>query len=330
MALPTALAMLALSAGLLAANTGLAVLARGRGPGGALLRRLAPAAVIVPVALTFVTLEGLRSDWFDEREGLALLGAALIVVLALLADLHRGAARADPPARAGDHRRHRRRRHHARRRGPRARVQRGRRAHVRPPPRRRDRQGAGAARDPRGAPRAAHRRGLARAVARGESTIVGRPVELTAMRADGSEFPAEVTISRLERRRPGACSSATSATSPSGSRASAPRATWPRSWSPRATRSSPSAWTGRSRAGTRPRSGSTATRARRRSAATSRSWSSRPERRAEMPEVGAELMSGRSINDESIHMRRDGGRFPGRGHDLADPRRRRARSPASR
>ena len=29
-----------------------------------------------------------------------------------------------------------------------------------------------------------------------------------------------------------------------------------------------------------------------------------------MPEVGAELMAGRSVHDESIHMRRDGGRFP--------------------
>ena len=31
-----------------------------------------------------MTLKGLRGDWFDDREGLALLGAALIVVLALL------------------------------------------------------------------------------------------------------------------------------------------------------------------------------------------------------------------------------------------------------
>ena len=46
--------------------------------------------------------------------------------------------------------------------------------------------------------RAAHRRGLAQAVARGESRIVGRPVELTALRADGTEFPAEITISRLD------------------------------------------------------------------------------------------------------------------------------------
>ena len=35
-----------------------------------------------------------------------------------------------------------------------------------------------------------------------------------------------------------------------------------------------------------------------------------PERHAQMPEVGVELMSGRAVHAESIHMRRDGGRFP--------------------
>ena len=45
--------------------------------------------------------------------------------------------------------------------------------------------------------RDAHRRGQRRAVQTGESSIIGRPVELTALRADGSEFPAEITISRL-------------------------------------------------------------------------------------------------------------------------------------
>ena len=152
MALPTALAMLALSAGLLAANPGVWLLVRSPGPGGALLRRLAPAALLVPVALAFATLEGLRNDWFDEREGLALLGAALIVAFALLLVFTAGRIEQDPPSRTGDHRRHGRRGHHARRRGPGAGVQRRRRAHVRPPPRRGHRAGAGAAGDPRGAP----------------------------------------------------------------------------------------------------------------------------------------------------------------------------------
>src|ERR1700750_1958699 len=45
--------------------------------------------------------------------------------------------------------------------------------------------------------RAAHRRGLARHLERGTGgPIVGRRVELTAMRADGSEFPVELVVTR--------------------------------------------------------------------------------------------------------------------------------------
>ena len=50
--------------------------------------------------------------------------------------------------------------------------------------------------------REAHRRGLRRAVVTGRSQIIGRPVELAALRADGSEFPAEVTLSRLTGEGP--------------------------------------------------------------------------------------------------------------------------------
>ena len=44
------------------------------------------------------------------------------------------------------------------------------------------------------ASRAAHRRGLARIVGGGEPHLLGRRVELTARRSDGSEFPAEVSM----------------------------------------------------------------------------------------------------------------------------------------
>jgi PAS domain S-box-containing protein len=44
--------------------------------------------------------------------------------------------------------------------------------------------------------REAHRRGVERYVATGESTMVGHPVELPAMRADGSVFPVEIAITR--------------------------------------------------------------------------------------------------------------------------------------
>ncbi len=44
--------------------------------------------------------------------------------------------------------------------------------------------------------REAHRRGVGRYVATGHSSMVGHPVELPAMRADGSEFPVEIAITR--------------------------------------------------------------------------------------------------------------------------------------
>ena len=120
-----------------------------------------------------------------------------------------------------------------------------------------------------------------------------------------------MTISRLERRRRGRCSSATSATSRSGSRASGPRATWPRSSSPRATRSSPSALDGavtswnaaaeriygyRARGGDRPphRGAGRPARAPREHAGGRRRADARRARSTPSP----------------MHMRRDGSRFP--------------------
>jgi len=44
--------------------------------------------------------------------------------------------------------------------------------------------------------REAHRRGFARYLATGQPRILDRRIEITAMRADGSEFPAEVTVTR--------------------------------------------------------------------------------------------------------------------------------------
>ena len=42
-----------------------------------------------------------------------------------------------------------------------------------------------------------HRDGMARYLAGGESKILGRRIEITAMRADGSEFPVEIAIARV-------------------------------------------------------------------------------------------------------------------------------------
>jgi PAS domain S-box-containing protein len=46
--------------------------------------------------------------------------------------------------------------------------------------------------------REAHRRGVREYIARGSRRMVGHPTELTALRADGTEFPVEVAIRRLE------------------------------------------------------------------------------------------------------------------------------------
>src|SRR3977135_3550708 len=45
--------------------------------------------------------------------------------------------------------------------------------------------------------RDAHRRGLRRFLQTAEGTVLDRPLELSALRADGSEIPIEMTISAL-------------------------------------------------------------------------------------------------------------------------------------
>jgi len=42
-----------------------------------------------------------------------------------------------------------------------------------------------------------HRMGLSRAVATGENTIIGQRIEITGLRADGSEFPVELAVTRI-------------------------------------------------------------------------------------------------------------------------------------
>jgi PAS domain S-box-containing protein len=50
--------------------------------------------------------------------------------------------------------------------------------------------------------RAAHRDGLARVIAGGPSRIVGRRTRLIAMRADGTEFPVEMSLTRTQQAPP--------------------------------------------------------------------------------------------------------------------------------
>jgi PAS domain S-box-containing protein len=50
--------------------------------------------------------------------------------------------------------------------------------------------------------RASHRRGLARCLASGEGPVLGKRVEMPGVRADGTEFPAELAITRIATRGP--------------------------------------------------------------------------------------------------------------------------------
>ena len=50
--------------------------------------------------------------------------------------------------------------------------------------------------------RKAHRDGLARYLETGNSTILGKRLELTGMRSDGTEFPIEITVTRIGAEEP--------------------------------------------------------------------------------------------------------------------------------
>jgi PAS domain S-box-containing protein len=71
-----------------------------------------------------------------------------------------------------------------------------------------------------------HRAGLARYLVTGEGPVLDRRVEITGMRADGSEFPVELTITRSTSpaRLPSPATSATSPTASSTRPSCAPRA----------------------------------------------------------------------------------------------------------
>src|SRR5438128_546887 len=47
-----------------------------------------------------------------------------------------------------------------------------------------------------------HRRGLALFNATGEAAVLGKRIEVSAMRRDGTEFPAELAITRINQEGP--------------------------------------------------------------------------------------------------------------------------------
>ena len=86
MALHTASAMFVLSIGILFARptSGLMGLLMSKGAGGAMGRRLLPAAILLPPLIGLLRLAGQRKGLYDTEFGLALLVSALVVVLTAL------------------------------------------------------------------------------------------------------------------------------------------------------------------------------------------------------------------------------------------------------
>jgi PAS domain S-box-containing protein len=87
MAVPTALSLMALSVGLVAAvpEYGLAGLLRSSTNAGALARRLLPVVLLAPVFLGWLRLWGERAGWYDTESGTALMVAVIVLVLVAFA-----------------------------------------------------------------------------------------------------------------------------------------------------------------------------------------------------------------------------------------------------
>jgi PAS domain S-box-containing protein len=207
MAVHTAIAFVVLAMGLVLARpqVGIIGLLRSPGAGGILLRRLALPGLFLPALLGYARLEGQRAGWFGTAEGVAWFAASLIVVFTgLVVVTARSLERVDVERRASE----------ARERG----IidvaldcivvidERGRVLDFNPAAERtfgypRDvaigRELAELIIPP--ALRESHRAGLVQVTATGESKVIGQRLELTAMRADGSEFPVELTIAQLRR-----------------------------------------------------------------------------------------------------------------------------------
>jgi two-component system cell cycle sensor histidine kinase/response regulator CckA len=184
MALPTAFSILLLAVGIVFAvpSTGLAALLLSGGPGGALVRRLAPTALLAPIALAYARLEGQRAGWYGTAEGLAIYCASLIVLfVALIIVTGRALDRLGAARRAGAARE--------------AAILDATVDAVLTV------DGDGNVLD---ANTAATRmfgnavgRGLHELLSTPSPRPLGRAVEGTARRADGSEFPVEVTVNAL-------------------------------------------------------------------------------------------------------------------------------------
>ena len=208
MALNTSLAFLALATGALFArpDEGLVALLRGNTPAGALVRRLLPAVVLIPVVLGWLRVLGQNAGLYETEGGSALFVVTTIVALA---GLTWWSARSIERAEA------RRRDAEGALRGSEGRFralaasandaivsadQLGLITYFNPAAERIFGYGAS---EVESRPittlmpdryRDAHRAGLARYLATGEPHVIGRTVELTGRKKDGSEFPVELSL----------------------------------------------------------------------------------------------------------------------------------------
>ncbi len=84
MALPTALALLALCVGLLTSRPERGIMALFTGAGGVLARRLLPVAIGVPLLMGWLRLLGQRLGWFDSEVGTALVVVSSMEIFAIV------------------------------------------------------------------------------------------------------------------------------------------------------------------------------------------------------------------------------------------------------
>jgi PAS domain S-box-containing protein len=205
MALHTAAGFVLLSSGVLLARSdrGLMTALTSAGPGGRMGRHFLPAALILPVVLGWFGLYGHQTGLYGTEFGMSLLVTATMAVFCALAwvsavSLNRADARLrESEARKAatleaaldcivtiDHRGRITEFNQASER-----VFGYRRADVM------GREMAALLIPPE--LQARHRAGLTRYLATGEGSVIGRRLEMSALRADGTEFPVELTITRL-------------------------------------------------------------------------------------------------------------------------------------
>jgi hypothetical protein len=206
MALHTALTFIVLAAGLMLArpNRGMMVLATDPGPGGQLVRRLLLPTILLPPLTGYARLKGQDAGWYGLGEGLAIYATSLVVMFgALVWATARSLARSDVARSESE----------AREKAildsaldPIVTVdQEGRILDFNPAAeeafgyRKEDATGEQMAElivPP--SLRTQHREAFAHHLTTGESKVLGQRLELTAMRSDGSEFPVELSITRMD------------------------------------------------------------------------------------------------------------------------------------